>query len=249
MKERFNAQDPKSMMLRVHMQTAGSMLTAQQPENNIARVALQTAAAVLGGTQSLHTDSKDEALALPTEESVRVALRTQQIVAYESGLADVVDPLAGSYFIEALTSKMEAECWEYIKKIDDMGGAVEAVEKGYIQKEIQESAYKWQMEVESKQRIIVGVNKFEIKDVPVKGLLRVDESVGVMQKEKLTKLRANRNNVALKEKLAAMETAANDDNKNLMPFIIEVVKEYGTIGEICGVLRKVFGEYEAHVSL
>jgi len=249
MKERFNAQDPKSMMLRVHMQTAGSMLTAQQPENNIARVALQTAAAVLGGTQSLHTNSKDEALALPTEESVRVALRTQQIVAYESGLADVVDPLAGSYFIEALTSKMEKECWEYIKKIDDMGGAVEAVEKGYIQKEIQESAYKWQMEVESKQRIIVGVNKFEIKDVPVKGLLRVDESVGVMQKEKLTKLRANRNNVALKEKLAAMEAAANDDNKNLMPFIIEVVKEYGTIGEICGVLRKVFGEYEAHISL
>jgi methylmalonyl-CoA mutase N-terminal domain/subunit len=249
MKERFNAQNPKSMMLRVHMQTAGSMLTAQQPENNIARVALQTAAAVLGGTQSLHTNSKDEALALPSEASVRVALRTQQIVAYESGLGDVVDPLAGSYYIEALTSQMEKECWEYIKKIDDMGGAVEAVEKGYIQNEIQESAYKWQMDVESKKRIIVGVNKFELKEAPLKGLLRVDEAVGKIQKDKLAIVRANRNNDALKAELLELEEAAKDENKNLMPFIIAAVKEYGTMGEICGVLRKVFGEYQPHVSL
>ncbi|HWQ61693.1 MAG TPA: methylmalonyl-CoA mutase family protein, partial [Negativicutes bacterium] len=176
MKERFGAKSPKSWMLRVHTQTAGSMLTAQQPDNNIIRVALQTAAAVLGGTNSLHTNSRDEALALPTEDSVRIALRTQQIVAYESGLADVVDPLGGSYYVEALTDKIEKECWDYIKKIDELGGAVIAIEKGYIQKEIQESAYKWQMQVEAKQRIIVGVNQFQIKEKPAEGLLRVDAS-------------------------------------------------------------------------
>ena len=207
------------------------------------------AAAVLGGTQSLHTNSRDEALALPTEESVRIALRTQQIVAYESGLADVVDPLAGSYYIEALTSQIEQECWDYIKKIDEMGGAVAAIEKGYIQAEIQESAYRWQTEVESKQRIIVGVNQFQIDEKPVEGLLRVDESVAVKQNEKLAQLRANRDNASLTLKLAALEEAAQDENKNLMPFILEAVKDYGTIGEICGVLRKVFGEYEAHINL
>jgi len=249
MKERFGAQSPRSMMLRTHMQTAGSMLTAQQPENNIARVALQTAAAVLGGTQSLHTNSKDEALALPTEDSVRVALRTQQIVAYESGLGDVVDPLAGSYYIEALTSEIEQGCWDYIQKIDDMGGAVAAIEKGYIQGEIQESAYKWQMDVENKQRIIVGVNQFQIEEKPLEGLLRVDEAVGVMQKAKLAKLRAGRDNADLTTKLAAIEEAAKDESKNLMPYILDAVKAYGTIGEICNVMRKVFGEYEAHVSL
>ncbi|SPF36406.1 fragment of methylmalonyl-CoA mutase, N-terminal subunit (catalytic) (part 2) [Candidatus Desulfosporosinus infrequens] len=249
MKERFGAQSPNSMMLRVHMQTAGSTLTAQQPENNIVRVALQTAAAVLGGTQSLHTNSKDEALALPTEDAVRVALRTQQIVAYESGLADVVDPLAGSYYIEALTNQIEQECWDYIEKIDDLGGAVAAIEKGYIQREIQESAYKWQMEVESKQRIIVGVNQFQIEEKPSEGLLRVDESVGEMQKAKLVQLRATRDNATLTAKLTALEEAARDEHKNLMPFILDAVNAYGTIGEICGVLRKVFGEYEAHISL
>lgn len=249
MKERFNAQEPKSMMLRTHMQTAGSMLTAQQPENNVVRVALQTAAAVLSGTQSLHTNSKDEALALPTEDSVRVALRTQQIVAYESGLADVVDPLAGSYYIEALTDKIEQGCWDYIKKIDDIGGAVEAIEKGYVQREIQESAYKWQTAVESGERVIVGVNKFQIEEPPVKGLLHVDESVCELQKEKLAKMRDKRNSDALKAKLVALEEAARDENKNLMPFVIEAVKEYGTLGEICGVLRKVFGEYQPHDSL
>ncbi|MBP2645690.1 MAG: scpA 1 [Firmicutes bacterium] len=249
MKERFGAKNPKSWMLRVHTQTAGSMLTAQQPENNIVRVALQTAAAVLGGTQSLHTNSKDEALALPTEDAVRIALRTQQIVAYESGLADVVDPLAGSYYIEALTSQIEKECWEYIQKIDDMGGAVAAIEKGYIQREIQESAYKWQLEVESKKRIIVGVNQFQIDEKPPEGLLRVDASVGEMQKRKLSALRAKRDNAVLQEKLKALETAAREESTNLMPPILEAVQAYGTLGEICGVLRSVFGEYQAHVSL
>lgn len=249
MKERFGAQNPKSWMLRVHTQTAGSMLTAQQPENNIVRVTLQTVAAVLGGTQSLHTNSKDEALALPTEDAVRVALRTQQIVAYESGLADVVDPLAGSYYIEALTNQIEQECWDYIRKIDDMGGAVVAIEKGYIQREIQDSAYKWQMEVENKQRVIVGVNQFQIEEAPPEGLLRIDASVGELQKEKLAKLRAKRDNAILAAKLSALEEAAKDEQINLMPFILEAVKAYGTLGEICGVLRKVFGEYEAHISL
>ncbi|MDR7867214.1 MAG: methylmalonyl-CoA mutase family protein [Sporomusaceae bacterium] len=249
MKERFGAQSPKSWMLRVHTQTAGSMLTAQQPDNNIVRVALQTAAAVMGGTQSLHTNSKDEALALPTEDSVRIALRTQQIVAYESGLADVVDPLGGSYYVEALTDKIEKECWDYIKKIDDLGGAVEAIEKGYIQKEIQESAYRWQMDVESKQRIIVGVNQFQIKEKTPEGLLRVDAAVGEFQKNKLAKVKAERDNAAVKAKLAALEEACKDESKNLMPVIVDAVKVYASLGEICGVMRKVFGEYEAHVSL
>ncbi|TWH46556.1 methylmalonyl-CoA mutase [Sporomusa sp. KB1] len=249
MKERFGATNPKSMMLRFHTQTAGSMLTAQQPANNIVRVALQTAAAVLGGTQSLHTNSQDEALALPTEDSVRVALRTQQIVAYESGLADVVDPLGGSYFIEALTDKIEQEAMAYIEKIDELGGAVVAIEKGYIQREIQESAYKWQMEVESKQRIIVGVNQFQIQEKAAEGLLRVDSSVGELQKQKLADLHAKRDKEAVKAKLAMLEKAAGEEETNLMPFILEAVKVYATLGEICGVLRKVFGEYEAHVSL
>ncbi|TCL36510.1 methylmalonyl-CoA mutase N-terminal domain/subunit [Anaerospora hongkongensis] len=249
MRERFKAQKPKSWMLRVHTQTAGSMLTAQQPENNIVRVALQTAAAVLGGTQSLHTNSKDEALALPTEDSVRVALRTQQIVAYESGLADVVDPLGGSYYIEALTDQIEAEAWEYIKKIDEIGGAVVAIEQGYIQKEIQESAYKWQMDVETKQRIIVGVNQFQIQEKPVEGLLRVDASVGEFQRKKLVDLRARRDNAAVEKSLAALEAACKDEHANLMPLILDAVKTYATLGEICGVMRKVFGEYQAPATL
>ena len=249
MRERFGAKNPKSWMLRVHTQTAGSMLTAQQPDNNIVRVALQTAAAVLGGTQSLHTNSKDEALALPTEDSVRIALRTQQIVAYESGLADVVDPLGGSYYIEALTDKIEAEAWDYIKKIDEIGGAVVAIEKGYIQKEIQESAYKWQMEVENKQRIIVGVNQFQIDEKPVEGLLRVDAAVGEFQKKKLAELRARRDNAAVTRTLAALEQACRDESANLMPLILDAVKAYATLGEICGVMRQVFGEYQAPATL
>ena len=249
MKERFGATNPKSWMLRVHTQTAGSMLTAQQPDNNIVRVALQTAAAVLGGTQSLHTNSKDEALALPTEDSVRIALRTQQIVAYESGLADVIDPLAGSYYVEALTNQIEKGAWDYIKKIDDIGGAVVAIEKGYVQKEIQDSAYKWQKEVENDERVIVGVNKFQIEEKPVEGLLRIDNSVRELQKKKLADLRAKRDNAAVEKALSALEAACADENVNLMPLILDAVKTYATLGEICGVMRKVFGEYQAQVSL
>ena len=249
MKERFGAKNPKSWMLRVHTQTAGSMLTAQQPSNNIVRVALQTAAAVMGGTQSLHTNSKDEALALPTEESVMVALRTQQIVAYESGLADVIDPLAGSYYVEALTNKIEAEAAEYIRKIDEIGGAVTAIEKGYIQKEIQDSAYKWQMDVEKGNKVIVGVNKFQVQEKPVEGLLKVDASVGEKQKAKLQAMKAKRDNAAVEKALADLKAACEDENENLMPHILNAVRTYATLGEICGVMRKVFGEYEAHVNL
>jgi len=249
MKERFGAKNPKSWMLRVHTQTAGSMLTAQQPENNIVRVALQTAAAVMGGTQSLHTNSKDEALALPTEDSVRVALRTQQIVAYESGLADVVDPLAGSYYVEAMTNEIEAEALKYIQKIDDLGGAVVAIEQGYIQREIQDSAYKWQKQVENNERVIVGVNKFQIEEKPIEGLLRVDASVGELQKKKLAKLRAERDNKAVTAALAKLEAGCKDADVNLMPLIMEAVKTYATLGEICNVMRKVFGEYQAQATL
>jgi methylmalonyl-coA mutase N-terminal domain len=249
MKERFGAKKAKSMMLRVHTQTAGSMLTAQQPNNNIVRVALQTAAAVMGGTQSLHTNSKDEALALPTTESVTIALRTQQIVAYESGLADTIDPLGGSYYVEALTDKIEKEAWEYIEKIDEIGGAPVAIEKGYIQKEIQDSAYKWQMEIEKGDRIIVGVNKFTQEEEAPKNLLRVDGSVGKLQAEKIAALKARRDNAKVEETLAALEKACADESVNLMPFILEAVEAYATEGEICGVMRKVFGEYKPHTAL
>ena len=238
------------MMLRVHTQTAGSMLTAQQVDNNIVRVALQTAAAVMGGTQSLHTNSRDEALALPTEASVQVALRTQQIVAYESGLADVVDPLGGSYYVEAMTNAIYDEAMAYIKKIDEMGGAVVAIEKGYIQKEIQESAYKngkWKLNLAL--RTIVGVNKFQVEEEAPKDLLRVDASVGVNQSKKTQAVRANRDQAAVDKALAALKAGAADENVNLMPLILDAVKTYATLGEICNVLREVFGEYEAHSTL
>ena len=254
LKERFHAENPKSMKLRFHTQTAGSMLTAQQPNNNIVRVALQTAAAVMGGTQSLHTNSRDEALALPTTESVTIALRTQQIVAYESGLADVVDPLGGSYYVEAMTNAIEEEVMQYIKKIDEMGGAVEAIDKGYIQKEIQDSAYAWQMAVESGEKTIVGVNKFTMEEPPVTGLLKIDASVGERKKAQLAKDKENRDQAKVAEELAKLEKAAQTpaegpDHVNLMPVILDCVRAYCTEGEICGVLRKVFGEYKPHNTL
>lgn len=254
LKERFHAENPKSMKLRFHTQTAGSMLTAQQPNNNIVRVALQTAAAVMGGTQSLHTNSRDEALALPTTESVTIALRTQQIVAYESGLADVVDPLGGSYYVEAMTNAIEEEVMQYIKKIDEMGGAVEAIDKGYIQKEIQDSAYAWQMAVESGEKTIVGVNKFTMEEPPVTGLLKIDASVGERKKAQLAKDKENREQAKVAEELAKLEKAAQTpaegpDHVNLMPVILDCVRAYCTEGEICGVLRKVFGEYKPHNTL
>ena len=251
LKERFHAENPKSMKLRFHTQTAGSMLTAQQPNNNIIRVALQTAAAVMGGTQSLHTNSRDEALALPTTESVTIALRTQQIVAYESGLADVVDPLGGSYYVEAMTNAIEEEVMQYI---DEMGGAVEAIDKGYIQKEIQDSAYAWQMAVESGEKTIVGVNKFTMEEPPVTGLLKIDASVGERKKAQLAKDKENRDQAKVAEELAKLEKAAQTpaegpDHVNLMPVILDCVRAYCTEGEICGVLRKVFGEYKPHNTL
>lgn len=248
MKERFHAKKDKSMMLKFHTQTAGSALTAQQPDNNIVRVAIQTLAAVLGGTQSLHTNSRDEALALPTEDSVRIALRTQQIVAYESGVADTIDPLAGSYYIESLTDKIEQEAMEYIRKIDELGGAVRAIESGYIQKEIQDSAYEYQMQVESGDRIVVGVNKFQIEEEPHKNILKVDPEVERVQRERLEALRKERNNEDVKAKLKALKEAANTD-ENLIPYILDAVKTYATLGEICNILREVFGEYEQSVIL
>ncbi len=243
MKERFGAKNPKSMQLKFHTQTGGSTLTAQQPENNIVRVAIQTLAAVLGGTQSLHTNSKDEAMALPTEDSVRVALRTQQVVAYESGAADTVDPLAGSYFIEAKTNEIEEQAMEYIKKIDEIGGAPKAIDNGYIQQEIMDAAYNYQKDIENGSRIIVGVNKFQIKEQPPKGLLKVDLSVGEMQKKKLSELRKNRDNDQVTQKLETLRKAC-ESSENVMPYILDAVKQYATLGEICGVMREVFGEYQ-----
>jgi methylmalonyl-CoA mutase N-terminal domain/subunit len=242
MKERFHATNPKSLMLRFHTQTGGSTLTAQQPDNNVVRVTIQALAAVLGGTQSLHTNSRDEALALPTEDSVRIALRTQQIIANESGAAETVDPLAGSYYVESLTNRIEAEVDVYLKRIDGLGGAVRAIEQGYVQQEIQDAAYAYQMAVESGDRVVVGLNKFEVKEGPPKGLLRVDPAVGERQVEKLRALKAKRDNAAVKAALAALDAAAKGD-ANLMPPILEAVRRYATLGEICDVLRGVFGEY------
>ncbi|MBE3579644.1 MAG: methylmalonyl-CoA mutase family protein [Caldanaerobacter subterraneus] len=244
MKERFGAKNPRSMMLRFHTQTAGSTLTAQQPDNNIIRVTIQALAAVLGGTQSLHTNSRDEALALPTEDSVRIALRTQQIIAYESGVADVVDPLGGSYYVEYLTDEIEKKAMEYIEKIDKMGGATAAIESGYMQREIQNSAYNYQKEIESKEKIVVGVNMFQIEEEPPKNLLKVDPKVEELQKQKLKKLRKERDNEKVQKVLNDLKKACKGTD-NLMPYILEAVKAYATLGEICGVMREVFGEYKA----
>ncbi len=246
MKERFKAENPKSLMLRFHTQTGGSTLTAQQADNNIVRVAIQALAAVLGGTQSLHTNSRDEALALPTEDSVRIALRTQQIIANESGAAETVDPLAGSYYVESLTNSIEEGVWKYLERVDSLGGAVRAIEQGYIQQEIQDSAYSYQMDIEKGERIIVGVNKFQIKEGVPKGLLRVDPSVGEGQIARLAAVKAARDNTVVTEKLIALRVAAEGDD-NLMPPIIEAVKTYATLGEISDVLRGVFGEYRPSV--
>jgi len=242
MKERFGAKKEKSMMLRFHTQTAGCSLTAQQPDNNIVRTAMEALAAVLGGTQSLHTNSKDEALALPSEEAVRTALRTQQIIAYETGVADTIDPLAGSYFIEKLTDEIEALAIDYIRKIDDMGGAVKAIENGFMQREIQESAYRYQREIESKERLVVGVNCFESEEEPPQNLLKVDPAIGESQKKRLEELKARRDGVAVSKALEKVEEAARGQDNLVVP-ILHAVKSYATIGEICDVLRGVFGIY------
>ncbi len=248
MKERFGAKKEKSQMLRFHTQTAGSSLTAQQIDNNIVRVAIQTLAAVLGGTQSLHTNSRDEALALPTEDSVKIALRTQQIVAYESGVANTIDPLAGSYYVEALTDQIEKEAEEYIKQIDSMSGMINAIEAGYVQSEIQKSAYRFQQEIERGERIIVGVNKFQEKDERKNELLKIDEKVQRDQIAFLNKVRAERNNEKVKQKLSALKKAA-EGSSNLIPFILDATKAYASIGEISNTLREVFGEYREQVTI
>jgi methylmalonyl-CoA mutase N-terminal domain/subunit len=244
MKERFGAADPRSLMLRFHTQTAGCSLTAQQPLNNIMRTAYEALSAVLGGTQSLHTNSFDEALALPSETAVMVALRTQQVIAYETNVSDTVDPLAGSYYVEYLTDQIEARSQAYIDQIDRMGGAVAAIEKGFIQKEIAASAYLFQKEIEQGQRVIVGQNKFQIGKEKLPDLLKVDPEVGERQVERLKQLKRSRDNVELQQALAAVKAAAQGTD-NLMPPILKAVKALATLGEICDTLREVFGEYEA----
>ncbi|MGE5597451.1 MAG: methylmalonyl-CoA mutase [Hyphomicrobiales bacterium] len=245
MKERFDAKSPRSQMLRFHTQTGGATLTAQQPENNIVRTTVQALAAVLGGTQSLHTNSMDEALGLPTEKAVQIALRTQQILAYENGVGDVVDPLGGSYFVEDMTNRLEGEAREYIQTIDNMGGALAALEKGFQQKEIQEASYRFQRQIEEKERIIVGVNDFKTPEAPIE-TLKLDPTIGQRQAEKLAKLRANRDNAAVEALLNRLKTTA-EGTDNLLPVILECVEARVTLGEISHCLRKVWGEHRETV--
>lgn len=242
MKERFGAKDKKSMQLRFHTQTGGSTLTAQQPDNNVVRVTVQALAAILGGTQSLHTNSRDEALALPTESSARIALRTQQILAYESGVADTVDPLGGSYYVETLTDEIERRAWQYIHYIDSLGGAVDAIEQGYMQKEIHNAAYQTQVGIERGSQVVVGVNKFTVSDETQPELLRVDSRLGEVQAARLQQLRAGRSSETWQRSLDELKNAAQG-TANLMPYIVNAVRAYATTGEICNTLRDVFGEY------
>ena len=241
MKERFGAEDPRSMMLRFHTQTAGVTLTAQQPDNNLVRSTVQALAAVLGGTQSLHVNSRDEALGLPTEESAQLSLRTQQIIAHESGVADVVDPLGGSYFVENLTNELEARAFEYISRIDEMGGAVNAIEQGYQVLEIGESAYRLQQEIDSGRRIVVGVNRYVTDEPPMDNLLRVDAEAARQQIARLTRLRSERDGARVSAALSRLEAVARGGD-NTVPAVLECVEIYCTLGEICEVFRGVFGE-------
>jgi methylmalonyl-CoA mutase N-terminal domain/subunit len=246
MKERFRAKNPRSWMLRFHSQTAGVSLMAQQPKNNIVRVTMQALAAVLGGTQSLHTNSYDEALALPTEGSVRVALRTQQIIAEESGVTNTIDPVAGSYFVEKLTQEIEERAKEYLEKIDAMGGTIRAIEQGYIQKEIQDSAYRYQKEIEEKERVVVGVNAYQEDKPHGEPILRVDPTLERKQCERLQNLRGRRNKEKVRVALEQLREAAQG-KENLIPFILEAVRSYGTLGEISDALREVFGLYHERI--
>ena len=244
MRERFGAQDPRSWQLRFHTQTAGSTLTAQQPENNVVRVTLQALAAVMGGTQSLHTNSMDEALWLPTEKSVRVALRTQQIIAHESGVADTVDPLAGSYVIEYLTDEIEKQAWAYLQKIDDLGGALASIEQGFMQHEIQEAAYQYQRSLEQNEVTVVGVNSFQVDEKIEMERLKVDPGIEQNQRAHLAEIRARRDHHRVSELLTRLEQTARGSD-TLMPLFIECVENEITLGEITGVLRQVWGEYRA----
>ncbi len=248
MRERFAARDPRSLMLRFHTQTAGSTLTAQQPEVNVVRTTIQALAAVLGGTQSLHTNAMDEALALPTERAARVALRTQQVIAHESGVADTVDPLAGSYAVEHLTDELERKATDYLTKIDALGGMLRAIEVGYIQREIQEAAYQYQRAVETHDAVVVGVNRFQIEEGDTIPLLRVDPAIERSQVERLRALRARRDNDAVESALSAIEAAARG-TENLLPLILAAVESYATVGEISHRLRRVWGEYREAVTV
>ncbi|HET8714948.1 MAG TPA: methylmalonyl-CoA mutase family protein [Holophagaceae bacterium] len=248
MRDRFGARDPKSQMLRFHTQTAGSTLTAQQPDNNIVRTTVQALAAVCGGTQSLHTNSRDEALALPTEQSAMIALHTQQILALESKAADVVDPLAGSYYVESLTAELETRAEALIARVDDLGGMVSAIEKGFPQKEIQNAAYAYQKAVEKGEQIVVGVNRFTVENEQMPELLRVDEALGEQRRKQVQALRERRDNGAVRQTLEALQAAAKGTD-NLMPPILAAVKATATVGEICGALRDIFGEYQERLVL
>ena len=243
MTERFGAKNPKSAILRFHTQTAGCSLTAQQPYNNVVRTTIQALAGILGGTQSLHTNSLDETLALPTEHAARIALRTQQIIAHESGITNTVDPLGGSYFVEKLTLDMEKGCWEYFERLDEMGGMVAAIEKGFPQREVQESAYQYQKAIERKEKIVVGVNEFEVENEPPLDVLLIDESVAEKQVAKLRKLRESRDNERVRTTLEALGQAARNDAA-MMPPILDCVRAYATLGEMCDTLREVYGVYE-----
>ncbi len=247
MKEVYKAKNPRSWWLRFHTQTAGCSLTAQQPENNIIRTAFEALAAVLGGTQSLHTNSMDETLALPSEKAVKIALRTQQIIAYETGVINTIDPLGGSYYIEALTNRLEAEANEYFRKIDELGGVIPAIEMGFFQKEIADAAYRYQREIEEKQRIIVGINEFIEKEEKLEiPILYIPPEVEIKQKEALAKLRQERNNEMVKEKLKSLHQAAIDE-KNLMPYVLDCARNYVTLGEMVDELKKVYGVYEESI--
>ncbi len=241
MRERFGAKDERSLLLRFHTQTAGSTLTAQQPDNNVVRTAYQAMAAALGGTQSLHTNARDEALSLPTEESALLALRTQQVLAYETGVADTIDPLAGSYFVESLTNDLEVRAWEYIHKIDELGGSVRAVEQGYIQREIEEAAYRYQRDLEDNRRVVVGVNRYQAAERAQSSILKVDPEAGRRQAARVAELRERRDAEAVRVALAQLEAAAQSSD-NLMPHILTAVEAYTTLGEISDTLRSVFGE-------
>jgi len=242
MVERYGSKNPRSWALRFHTQTAGCSLTAQQPYNNVVRTALQALAAVLGGTQSLHTNSLDEAWALPTEFAATIALRTQQIVAHETGVTNTVDPLGGSYFVETLTNEVERGAWDYIEKVDALGGMVAAIERGYPQREIAEASYRYQVALDKKEKIMVGVNDYVAQEKPLE-ILQIDETVGHRQAERLSKLRAERSSDAVARQLAALRKASQG-NDNLMPFILDAVKSYATLGEICDAMRDTFGTYE-----
>jgi methylmalonyl-CoA mutase N-terminal domain/subunit len=248
MKERFGAQNPKSMMLRFHTQTAGSTLTAQQPEINVVRTTIQALAAVLGGTQSLHTNGMDEALSLPTEQAARIALRTQQVIAFESGVADIVDALAGSYAIEELTNQLEAKAADYIQKIDDLGGMLKAIEQGFPQREIQEAAYQYQKAVENLEEIVVGVNKFQIEEDEAIPTLRIDEQIEKNQVARVRAVREKRDKLKAENALNNLKSSAQSD-ENLLPKILDCVENYVTVGEISHCLRGVWGEYQEGVTL